>query len=248
MTHAIHTASHRAYRSGVRPRDGETAFQTVIEETDLYIVAASDLSRQTMDAVRELRGQLKAWFALQPEFASSLIPVDVPASAPDIIRRMAEAARPCGVGPMAAVAGTVAQMVAERLAPFSADVLVENGGDLYMRSSRPRTCAILADPEGGASIGLNLKPADFPLSLCASSATIGHSLSLGHGDLVVVRSRSASLADASATALCNIIRDGRDLRHVTDAAQALHAHGLDGVFAQCGSAIAVWGDMELVAL
>ncbi|WP_462326772.1 UPF0280 family protein [Desulfobaculum sp.] len=248
MTSPRHTSTHRAYRSGVRARDGEAAFQVVVEETDLFLVAGQDLAPQALDAVHDLRGQLKAWMTLQPEFAASLTPVPVPETAPDIIQRMAHAASLCGVGPMAAVAGTVSQMVAERLAPLSRDILVENGGDLYMRSSRPRTCAILSDPSGEASIGLALGADDFPLSLCASSATIGHSLSLGSGDLVVVRSANASLADAAATALCNILRDKRDLKRVTDIAQSLRKHGVDGVFAQCGGSITVWGDMELTAL
>lgn len=247
-TRHIHTNSHRAYRSSVHPRSGEVAFQTVVEETDLFVVAEGDYAQDVSDCIHDLRGQLKAWMTLQPDFATSLVPVDVPDHAPDIIRRMAHGAKLCGVGPMAAVAGTVSQMVAEYLVGKSPNVLVENGGDLYLYSTRPRTCAILADPDGEASIGIRLPEAAFPVSLCASSATIGHSLSLGNGDLVVVRSRDASLADAAATALCNLIRDKKDLNRVVKCAQNLHHHGLDGVFAQCGSDLAVWGEMELTAV
>ncbi|MBU1001697.1 MAG: UPF0280 family protein [Proteobacteria bacterium] len=241
----VHRGTHRDYRSGITPAQGETTFQVVVEETDLLVVARADLSAETTRIVTGLRGQIKAYMTLNPVFGPSLQPVAVPDSAPPIIRSMAEAAQQCGVGPMAAVAGTVAQYTACALLDKSPDILVENGGDLYLCSTRRRVVAILADPSGDASLGLALEPEDFPCSLCASSATIGHSLSLGRGELVVARAANASLADAAATALCNMLRSHQDLKRVTACAEAL---GLDGVFAQCNGTISVWGDMELVAL
>lgn len=243
--HAVHTGTHRNYRSGVNPAPGETSFQVVVEETDLLVVARADLSAETTRIVTRLRGQIKAYMALDPAFGPSLTPVPVPDTAPAIIRSMAEAALHCGVGPMAAVAGTVAEYSARALLDQSPDILVENGGDLFLCSTRRRVVAILADPSGGASLGLALEAKDFPCSLCASSATIGHSLSLGKGELVVTRAANASLADAAATALCNMLRSHQDLGRVTAQAEAW---GLDGVFAQCNGAISVWGGMELVAL
>ena len=183
--------------------------------------------------------------ALNPAFGASLTPVSVPETAPPMIRAMASAAAVCGVGPMAAVAGSIAQYTAEHFVSESPDILVENGGDLYLCSTRRRVAAILTDPTGDASLGVALPPEAFPCSLCASSATIGHSLSLGRGDLVVARARDAALADAAATALCNLLRTPDDLSRVTDTAQSF---GLDGVFAQCSGKLAVWGDMELVAV
>lgn len=240
-----HTSPHRGYRAGVRPAGGETTFQVVIEETDLQVVARRDLSREMAARVVELRAQVKTAMALNPAFGASLTPVAVPDTAPPMIRAMANAAAVCGVGPMAAVAGSIAQYAAEYFVSESPDILVENGGDLFLCSTRRRVAAILADPTGGASLGVALPPEAFPCSLCASSATIGHSLSLGRGDLVVARSRDAALADAAATALCNLLRTPDDLSRVTDTAQSF---GLDGVFAQCAGKLAVWGDMELVAV
>jgi len=247
-THSPHSSAHRAYRSGIQARTGEVQFQTVVEETDLLILAEHNMSQLALECVDELRGQLKAWFTLHPDFLHSLVPVTVPEHAPEIIQRMAHAGTICGVGPMAAVAGTVSQMVAERLHEHSANVLVENGGDVFMYSNRPRTCAILSDPTHEARIGLSLGAEDFPVALCASSAKIGHSLSLGHGDLVVVRSRDASLADAAATALCNMVQERKDLRHVTEQAQAWEQDGIEGIFAQCGQTLTAWGKIELTAL
>lgn len=243
-----HRSAERSYRRAVSPATGEVSFQVVVGQTDLHVVARADLSSPMGSFLHGLRAPLQAYIAAHPEFMESLTPVDVPGSAPALVRDMADAARACGVGPMAAVAGAIAQAVADRFAPQSPDILVENGGDCYLHSTRPRTVALLADPSGGPALGLRLDIADFPCSLCSSSASIGHSLSLGAGDLVAVRARSGALADAAATALCNLLRTRRDLDRVTAAAQALHPAGVDGVFAQLGGSIAVWGAMELVAL
>ena len=86
------------------------------------------------------------------------------------------------------------------------------------------------------------------MAVCASSGTIGHSLSLGSGDLVAVRARDARFADAAATALCNELRGEADIDRVLKRARELADHGLDGVFAQYDQKVAAWGDLELVAL
>ena len=112
----------------------------------------------------------------------------------------------------------------------------------------PRVVALLGEPQSGAKLGLRLNKGDFPLSLCASSATIGPSLSLGQGELVVVRSRSGAFADAAATTLANLIDSGDDLDLLVARARELAPKGLEGVFAQAGGKLAVWGKMELVAL
>jgi len=239
---------HRSYRMESPPFRDEARFQVVVEETDLWVVAAKDLHREIETLVRSLRGQLKAYMALHPEFLTSLVPVSVRPCAADIVRRMAEAAQACGVGPMAAVAGTIAEFVARAFMDQTPNILVENGGDCFLCSTRERVVGLLPDPKAGVSVGLRLQPEDFPLSLCASSGRIGHSLSFGRGDLVVVRSPSGALADAAATALSNRLKSSRDLEQVVEAAKGLEAVGVQGVFAQCGGKLAAWGKMELAAL
>jgi len=252
----MHISPERAYRNACRPRGDETAFQVVVEHSDLWIVARCDESAAALEALRDLRSQLKNWIHWHPEFATSFSPLPLPEQAPTIVLEMCLAARRCGVGPMAAVAGAVAEHVAAALAPLSSEVLVENGGDLYLRSSRERLVGLLPDPESGTRIGLRLEADAFPLSLCGSSATIGHSVSLGKGELVVVRSTSGAFADAAATALCNLLETPKDLDAVLRQARtwAEPAPGfpeqfaLQGVFAQCKGQLAVWGEMELAAL
>ncbi|EGB16438.1 ApbE family lipoprotein [Pseudodesulfovibrio mercurii] len=243
-----HLSSERGYRRMVRAREGEVRFQVAVEQTDLLVVAELDLRDEIAAFVTKVRGDIKNWILFHREFAESLTPVAVPDTAPDIVRAMADAAASCGVGPMAAVAGAVAQAVGEAFAPRSPNILVENGGDTYLCSTRERVVALLAEPESGASIGLRLAADAFPVALCASSGTIGHSLSLGTGDLVAVRARDARLADAAATALGNLLHSEKDLDRVLKRARELAPHGLDGVFAQFDAKVAAWGDLELVAL
>lgn len=241
----VHTDTNRTYRHRCTPRDGEQLFQVVVEETDLWVTATCDLRADIATYVTLLRGQIKAWMAVDPAFRHSLVPVPVPDHAPDIVQRMAHATALVGVGPFAAVAGTMAQMVVEKFMHRSPDLIVENGGDIFIASRRERVVGLLPDPTSGDIIGIAVRPEDCPMSLCSSSATIGHSLSLGVGDLAAVRARSGSLADAAATLFGNMLRTGNDVERVTRRAAELEHIGIEGVFAQCGGRIGLWGNMEL---
>lgn len=247
----IHRGTERTYRQRCAVRPGEHAFQLVVEETDLRVLAGveeRELASSMLDFVARLRGQIKSWASVHPAFRASLVPVTVPDDAPEVVRRMASGAAAAGVGPFAAVAGVIAQMTAEAFADRSPDLIVENGGDTYLFSRKDRVVGMLADPAGGALIGVTVRRETCPVSLCASSAMIGHSLSLGVGELAVARSRDAALADAAATALCNMLRSAEDVPRVLRRAEALAPAGLAGVFLQCRGRIGLWGEMELATV
>ena len=241
-----HLGWQREYRRHCASRTGEVAFQVVVEETDLHVLAQRDMASAMLHTVGRLRADIKGWIALHPEFRTSLVPVETPPHAPEVVRRMAAGAALVGVGPFAAVAGVVAQMTAEAHVRDSEDLIVENGGDIFMYSRGERIVGLLADPEGGPALGVRVAAADFPLSLCASSATIGHSLSLGQGELAVVRARDAALADAAATALGNRLRKGGDVEKALAWVESQSRVGVEGAFVQCGGRLGIWGKMELV--
>ena len=243
-----HLSTDRAYRDSVRPQKNEIRFQVAVEQTDLLIVAEKDLQAEIASFVSQIRGEIKNWIMFHPEFAESLVPIPVPDGAPPIIRAMAVAGRATGVGPMAAVAGAVAQAAGDHFVGESPNILVENGGDTYMHSTRERVVALLAEPDSGAMVGLKIESDAFPVAVCASSGVIGHSLSLGTGDLVAVRAKDARFADAAATALCNMLQSEADINRVLESAKAFAEYGLEGVFAQYDQKIAAWGEVELVAL
>lgn len=239
----------RSYRRA-SSHEGETSFQVVSGQTDLWITAAAhraaDLPALALDTVNRLRAQVSSWILIMPEFASSLSPVPIPDHAPEIVRRMGEAGRLMNVGPMAAVAGAIAAMTAEALLERSPEIIVENGGDMVLYSRRERVVGILSRPGQKTMLGVRVKGREGPVSLCASSATMGHSLSLGSGDVTVVRSRDACLADAAATAFGNLLKTDADVQRAADLAASFAPQGIEGFFALCQGTIGVWGDMELV--
>ncbi len=272
MAKKIHTSWQRSYRSALQEREGERAFQLVLGESDVRIMAGlaqggseacyETLRQEMLVTLGQLRADIQSWARLYPDFQHSLAPLALPSQGrhmPEIVRRMYVGAERAGVGPFAAVAGTVSHMLAEAHAHKAPDLIIENGGDVYMYSTKDRTVALLASPQGqedqkpeqeqkqgGASLGLHFKAEDFPLALCASSATIGHSLSLGTGELAVVRARDGALADAVATALGNRLRGAQTVQSALDFAQNIA--GVEGLFVQCDDALGIWGNMELVAV
>ncbi len=241
----------RSYRRQSAHAD-EMSFQIVVEQTDLWITvrraAGVDFAREALERVNFLRRQIRNWMLIDPAFGPSFSPLAVADHAPEIVRRMGEACARMGVGPMAAVAGAVASMTADHLLRFSSEVIVENGGDVMLHSTRDRVVALLPDPGQGAVLGLRISAGEFPVSVCSSSSTIGHSLSFGKGELAAVRARDAFLADAAATAFCNRLQKPEDVRRVLEEAAALPDAPIEGLFLQCGEAVGVWGNMELVAL
>lgn len=250
----VYTESGRNYRGRYIPRSGELSFQVVAEESDLWITCRAAESEQERLAslagrtLQSLRGQIRAAMEIVPEFGPSLSPLPFRPGLPEIATAMIRGSAACGVGPMAAVAGAVAQRVAETLKEHCIDVLVENGGDLYIFSSTERIVGLLPHPEEGVTMGLQLSADSFPTAVCASSASIGHSLSLGTGDLAVALAPDAALADAAATSLCNRLRSDQDIEPALKIAQEWDGHGLTGVFLQCGDKIGAWGSIELTAI
>lgn len=256
LSHAegVYGFAPRSYRSPAQ-RSGERSFQVVDGESDLWITVSGDCAPAggspeeiALAAVRAARAVVKNRILLQPEFAASLVPLPIPENAPDIIRRMCSAAEAMGVGPMATIAGAVAAAAVDALLPYTSECIVENGGDTVLHSTVERIVAILPDPERSAMLGLRICEGEFPAAICASSSTIGHSLSFGKGELAVVRAQDPFIADAAATAFCNMLQSPDDAGRVASHAAGLASQGIEGVFLQCRGAIAVWGKMELAAL
>ena len=216
----------------------------VVKETDLFIRASSNLKIESRNLVLKYRRILEEYIDRHPSFTTSLEPLTVAEDAPAIIREMTNASAKVGVGPMAAVAGTIAQFVGEELVLHSPEVIIENGGDIYLKSLKDRTVAIYAgrSPLSG-KIGLEIKAADTPLSICTSSGTVGHSFSLGKADSVVVVSKSAALADAAATAIGNKIIQPNDIQAGIESAK--HIKDLLGVVIIKDDKIGIWGKLVI---
>jgi len=233
----------RTYRHWVKDKD-LVAFNVTVKETDLYIRARSDLKSKAHELVVKYRRTLEEYIEGHPSFLTSLEPLAVADDAPQIVSSMAEAAQKAGVGPMAAVAGAIAEAVGSELATFSPEVIVENGGDIYFKSSGKRLIGIYAgkSPLTGR-VGLEIEGKDTPLGVCTSSGTVGHSLSLGQADAVIALSQSTALADAAATAIGNRISQPSDIPGGIEFARSIG--GLKGVIIILGEQVGVWGEVKL---
>jgi ApbE superfamily uncharacterized protein (UPF0280 family) len=233
----------RTYRHWVKDKE-LTAFSVTVRETDLYIRARSNLKSRAHKLVVEYRRTLEEYIERHPVFQTSLEPLAVADDAPQIVTDMAESAEKCGVGPMAAVAGAIAGAVGSELLAFSPEVIVENGGDIYLKSLSKRLIGIYAgsSPLSG-KVRLEIKGEDTPLSVCTSSGTVGHSLSYGRADAVIVLSKSAALADAAATAIGNRILKPVDIAGGIEYARTIE--GLKGLVIIQGEQIGVWGEVKL---
>jgi ApbE superfamily uncharacterized protein (UPF0280 family) len=236
----------RFYRHWIKDSD-LVSFQVAVKQTDLYIRSRRNLSNKTLDSVLKHRGSLEAYIERHPLFLTTLDPYQTEAEAPAIAKEMARVSQLTGVGPMAAVAGAIAEAVGRDLLAFSPEVIVENGGDIFLKISRKRLVGVYAGQSVFTKkIALEIMPRETPLGICTSSGTVGHSLSLGGADAVIALASSAALADAAATALGNIVKDADDITDAIDKAQSIE--GLRSVVIIVGDKMGVWGKVRIVPL
>ena len=234
---------YRTYRHWVA--DGDlVAFRVAIKETDLYLRACSLLGEECLAAIRCCREPLERYMQQYPLFGTALEPVAVTDDAPQIIRDMAAAASRAGVGPMAAVAGAIAESVGRELLQHTPQIIVENGGDVFLASLTTRTVGVYAgdSPFTGRMV-IEVRPEEMPIGICTSSGTVGPSLSYGCADAVIALSPSAALADAAATAIGNLVKDASDIQRGLDRAREIE--GLGGVVIIVGDQLGVWGQVRL---
>ena len=157
---------------------------------------------------------------------------------------MIDAGQKADVGPMAAVAGAIAEYLGRELLEFSPEVIVENGGDIFLKTLKNRIIGIFAGESAfTGKLGLEVYPKDTPLGICTSSGTVGHSLSYGKADAVVVTSDSTILADAATTAICNKVSNSDDIDRAIEYGQSIG--GLKGIIIIIGGDVGVWGDIKL---
>ena len=233
----------RTYRHWVKGKD-LVSFNVVVKETDLSVRASKNLKSKTLRLVLKYRGALERYIERHPLFLTSLEPLPGDEDAPLIVKSMLESAIKAGVGPMAAVAGAIAEFVGTELLAFSPEVIIENGGDIYLKSLKKRKVGIYAgkSPLSGKII-LEIEAKETPLGICTSSGTVGHSLSFGKADAVVVLAKSATLADAAATAIGNLIKQPEDIPEGIEFARSIK--GLKGLLIIKDDKVGLWGEIKL---
>ncbi|MDD5245783.1 MAG: UPF0280 family protein [Candidatus Omnitrophica bacterium] len=234
----------RSYREHLFAK-GLYSAQVVYRETDLQIF--SDKPPDVDFCEKRIilyRAQIEKYITRDNKFLTSLKPVPVEISAPLIVKRMARSAELANVGPMAAVAGAIADFLGrDLLRRGSREVIVENGGDIFLKLSKTRKIGFYTGARGAwRSLALKIRPQDTPLGICTSSGTIGHSLSFGAADSVTILSSSACLADAAATAVCNRTVSLQEAEGAIDFAGSIK--GVSAAIVIFGKRMFCWGRLE----
>jgi len=233
----------RTYQHWVKGND-LISFNVVEKETDLYIRASTNLKRKAYKLVLKYRSMLEKYIEQHPSFLTSLEPLPVNENAPHIVKAMSESAARVGIGPMASVAGAIAEFVGNELLAYSPQIIVENGGDIYLKSLDKRIVGIYAGKSSlTGKVGLEIDGEDTPLGICTSSGTVGHSLSYGKADAVIVLSKSTALADAAATAIGNLITQPGDISRGIEYAEGID--GLKGVIIIIDDKVGLWGEVKI---
>jgi ApbE superfamily uncharacterized protein (UPF0280 family) len=203
-------------------------YRTFIHKEAVLRIFCEPFETVTQEIVRQ-RAILEDYIRRHPHFQHSLQPVAVSADAPEVAVRMARAASTVGVGPMAAVAGALAQLAVEAaLRAGAEEAIVDNGGDIYLQTVEPVLIGLYpGESEQIGRLAFSLQASDTPLSICSSSGKMGHSLSLGQCDLATVVAKDAALADAAATLAANLVKTVSDLETALN--QIVSIEGIGGV-------------------
>ncbi len=216
-------------------------------ETELFICADKLCEQASIQEVRSLRLELDTYIAVNPQFLKSLTPVEPERNAPETVKSMCRAAKCADVGPMAAVAGAFCAHVGCEILKTSEQVIVENGGDIFIKTDKPKTVAVFAGSSPlSLKVGIVVDSREMPMAVCTSSGTVGPSLSFGKADAAVVVSPNAYLADACATRLGNEVTCAADIERALEV--IMRVPGVTGAMAIVGDVCGAVGEILLKTL
>jgi ApbE superfamily uncharacterized protein (UPF0280 family) len=220
----------------------QRTYSEFIHKKAVFRICCESYEAVTAEIIHQ-RKILEDYLDRHPEFKMVFEPIELLADAPSSAQQMAHAADRVGTGPMAAVAGTMAQLAAQAGINAGADeVIVENGGDIYLQTKEPVIIGLYPGAgELAGRLGFSLGAEDTPISICSSSGKMGHSTSLGQCDLATVVSEDAALADAAATQAGNLVRTAEDVEPTLNRIAAID--GVDGVLIVKDGQFGMAGDL-----
>ena len=233
----------RFYREWADP--GLVSFTLKDGETDILVSATKNLEEKTLSSTRRYRQDIKNYIKKNPEFRTSLKPLPYDENAPDIIKSMIAASGKCGVGPMAGVAGAINDFVGRELLEFTEELILENGGDIFIQTLKERSVSLYAgsSPLSG-KVSIKIKPQKNPVAICTSSGTVGHSLSFGKADACSIVAENGALSDACATAACNMVKDESTINEALNFAKSIE--GITGAVVIYREKLGTIGNIELI--
>lgn len=216
-----------------------------VGESDIMISSDADLDEDFLKGrILDYRKNIEKYILCDRNFFTSLKPIRVSRGVPLIVKDMALAAKKVGVGPMAAVAGAIADYLAKDLKNMTKELIIENGGDIFLKSRTKRRIGIYAGSSKlSGKIVIEIDPKKTPLGICTSSGTVGHSLNFGITDATVIIAKSATLADAAATATSNIVKKPQDIKEAINFAKSIE--GVSAVMVIVKDLLSAWGDIKI---
>ncbi|HAJ95978.1 MAG TPA: UPF0280 family protein [Actinobacteria bacterium] len=231
------------YRKNISLKD-KYCYRLKYKYTDLFITSDRDILKELEAPVLSFYKEIGKVSLDEPVFEKSLVPVRARSHYPVLIKKMCRAARMFGIGPMAAVAGAVCDRIAESIAHTCRFLMIENGGDVYIKSDMPVEIGLYSGNKYFSDrLNIKIDAEQTPCGICSSSGSMGHSLSLGRSDLVTVMSDSAILADAAATAIANSIKEQTDIKKAIS--RYKKNKEIKGLVIIKGDRIGIWGVIQI---
>lgn len=199
----------------------ESCGTIIADKEEAIDIAVASLKRNRLG--------LETFAKSNQKFLFSLKPVKTP-DEPLVAKLMAEAAEKADVGPMAAVAGVLADLAVKDMLDEGCKVaVVEDGGEVSAVSNVSIDVALAAGDEP-LSRRFGFRLAEFPSGIATSSGRFSHALSFGDAEAATVFCGNAGLADAAATAVGNVVKGENTheaIQRGIDRAQSIQ--GVNGV-------------------
>ena len=236
-------ADRDIYRNKISA-EGRYSFRVDYKYSGLYIMCDRDISSELEEAILSFYRDIEMIIAGQPDFEKSLVPIKTGKDLPMTIKEMCCAGEVFNVGPMASIAGALCDHLAKNLTDRCNFLMIENGGDVYIKSNVPFEVGIFTkNIYFKDKLTLLIEAGQTPCGICSSSGSFGHSLSLGKSDLVTVLSRTATTADAAATAIANTINSEEDINEAI--ARFSRYSEIEGLIIIKNKRIGLWGKLQL---
>ncbi len=212
-----------------------------VEETAVTIVAEEEFIHIAEESIFRSREIIQRFIEEDRLFQLTLEPYEPPEDAPQLIRRMCSASSQAEVGPMATVAGAIAEEAVQSMLEEGAKhAIIDNGGDLAMHLQKKVDIGIFAG-ENVKGLGMECLPRLETFGICTSSGTIGPSISFGIADAATVVSSNVALADACATKLGNQVKSDDDQTISTALDEIMTIKGVEGALVIVNGKIAIKG-------
>ncbi|MCL2890526.1 MAG: UPF0280 family protein [Methanomassiliicoccaceae archaeon] len=214
-------------------------------QTAVTIIAEPEYIKIAKDAVFDARSQIESKISGDPFFKTTYEAYEASKNDGIVVKRMCSASVKASVGPMAAVAGAIAEYAVEKMiAAGSKYAVVDNGGDIALFTDRESVVGLYANVNG-KRLSLRIPETKKIVGICSSSASVGPSVSLGGSEISTVISDDVALADACATLLGNLVKGNDDLAGSLETVCGIE--GVTGCLAYCGGKMAMCGNIpELV--